>query len=445
MDGVDTPISGFSTLLRVHRTRSGLTQRQLADFSTISERAIRDLESGRVRHPRRDTVQLIADGLRLGPRARAELHEAAHAGRLGGRLAADLDADPPGPPRAPRPIIARETITATLRAQLTTGTERLVGITGLRGVGKTRLAVEVATRLREERLPVLWHAFPDDVENEYGPPSGPDGLPAVVGAAAGHLYGPAATAADLTADDAADDLVALVADRPALLVVDGAKGPARPGRVAQLLRDCPGLRVLTTSERAPGVPGERVHTLYPLEIPAPGLESDPDRLRQVPSVRVLLAEIDRVRPDYRLTAADSPAVADICRTVDGMPAALRAAAWWLAVYDLATLRRCLSEPGGLLGHLACADDGARVRDGVERRVGALTGDETRILGTLAAGDGDFDLTEAADRTGLTLAHCGRVLRGLLQNGLVCPASVRRPEDNRFRVLNLARAAWSPAC
>jgi transcriptional regulator with XRE-family HTH domain len=57
--------------------RSGVTQQQLADLSTISTRTIRDLEKGRVSHPRRETVRLLADALRVDHRARQALERSA--------------------------------------------------------------------------------------------------------------------------------------------------------------------------------------------------------------------------------------------------------------------------------------------------------------------------------------------------------------------------------
>jgi transcriptional regulator with XRE-family HTH domain len=51
---------GFPELMRRTRLRAGLTQQQLADLSALSVRAVRDLETGRVRRPRRDTVRLLA-------------------------------------------------------------------------------------------------------------------------------------------------------------------------------------------------------------------------------------------------------------------------------------------------------------------------------------------------------------------------------------------------
>lgn len=67
----------FGDLLRRHRQSLGTTQRLLAARSTVSVRAIRDLEHGRVGRPRRDTVRLIAAGLGLSGQARADFERAA--------------------------------------------------------------------------------------------------------------------------------------------------------------------------------------------------------------------------------------------------------------------------------------------------------------------------------------------------------------------------------
>lgn len=69
--------SKFGSLLQFHRLRAGLTQQQLADFSALSVRAIRDLEHGRVERPRQDTVRLLADALRLSADSRAVFLDAA--------------------------------------------------------------------------------------------------------------------------------------------------------------------------------------------------------------------------------------------------------------------------------------------------------------------------------------------------------------------------------
>src|SRR5690348_1334231 len=70
-------LADFNTLLRSRRQQLGLTQQALADLATLSVRAVRDLESGRVEHPRSDTVTFLADALRLQGRPRLVFEAAA--------------------------------------------------------------------------------------------------------------------------------------------------------------------------------------------------------------------------------------------------------------------------------------------------------------------------------------------------------------------------------
>src|SRR5689334_13437294 len=83
MDNGTLTQASFAELLRTYRRRCGATQRQLADLSTLSVRAIRNLENGTASRPRKDTVRLIADGLGLSAGERAALEAA------GGRAGTD--------------------------------------------------------------------------------------------------------------------------------------------------------------------------------------------------------------------------------------------------------------------------------------------------------------------------------------------------------------------
>ncbi|MFE3251654.1 helix-turn-helix domain-containing protein [Streptomyces sp. NPDC059209] len=445
----------FGRLVRGHRDRVGLTQRELADLSTISVRAIRDLEQGRATRPRHATVRLIADGLRLGPRARADLEAAARQGQNGWALKAGYDTAPTAPPAALDTLTGRESEAASLTAELASGTERLVNVMGLSGVGKTRLALEVAARLHSgSGFPVLWAAFAGPPV-AYRTPSGPEGLAALVTGCAEALFGrpgeraPAAGAGEGTGRHAdVTALAELVADRPALLVVDGAvtDRPDTDG-IDRLLRDCPELRILVTSEGPYGIAGERTFLLGPLEAPDGTREYTPDSLGRIPAVRFFLDQLRRTRPEYVLTPDDVPAVADVCRRLDGLPAALRAAASWLVVYDLATLRQCLEDDlASLLVHLAGDDEGARFKEALRRRVARLPADGRALLARLCDGergvrDGGFELADVAALTGRSLPECGRMVRDLLLSGTARPSY--QLGRSRFQVFHLVRA-FQPA-
>ncbi|WP_329793259.1 helix-turn-helix domain-containing protein [Lentzea sp. DG1S-22] len=203
----------FGELLRTHRIRAGLTQQQLADFAMVSVRAIRDLECGRTRSPRAETVRLLADGLRLDDRSRADLQQA------GGRGAGRAAVAPPAPAGPAGVLVGREAEAAALTALLTDasclpGESRLVTITGVSGAGKTRLALEVAGDLHfRQGWSVVWQ------------PS--------------------------SATPPIDD------DQDTVLVTD-----RRPDQ--GLLDAHPRLRVVVTALAPTGVPGEHVFPLGPL-------------------------------------------------------------------------------------------------------------------------------------------------------------------------------------
>ncbi|HEX8867104.1 MAG TPA: helix-turn-helix domain-containing protein [Lentzea sp.] len=249
----------FGELLRTHRIRVGLTQQQLADFAMVSVRAIRDLECGRTRSPRAETVRLLADGLRLDDDSRANLQEA------GGRPAGPVSVPPPAPSSA---IVGREAETAALISLFVDG-RRLVTVTGVSGVGKTRLALEVAGELHF-RLgwSVAW-------------------LPST---------------RTPTIDDHQDTV--LVTDH----VPD-----------AGLLLRHPRLRVVVTALAPTGIPGEHVFPLAPLDDGA--------------AVRLLVTNVRRVRPGFRQEDANQAALVGLVHELDGLPSALEFAAGWFMVYS----------------------------------------------------------------------------------------------------------------
>jgi transcriptional regulator with XRE-family HTH domain len=249
----------FGELLRRHRIRVGLTQQQLADFAMVSVRAIRDLECGRTRSPRAETVRLLADGLRLDDDSRANLQEA------GGRPAGPVSVPPPAPAAA---IVGRENETAALVDLFADG-RRLVTVTGVSGVGKTRLALEVAGELHF-RLgwSVAW-------------------LPS-------------------SRTPAVDD------DQDTVLVTDHSPD-------TRLLEAHPRLRIIVTSLAPTGSPGEHVFPLAPLDDEA--------------AVRLLVTHVRRVRPGFRQEAANQAALMGLVRELDGLPSALEFAAGWFMVYS----------------------------------------------------------------------------------------------------------------
>ncbi|MBB5872730.1 transcriptional regulator with XRE-family HTH domain [Allocatelliglobosispora scoriae] len=414
----------FGGVLKTWRKRRGVTQQQLADLSTVSVRAIRDLEIGRVARPRHDTVRLICDALGLTGRARADFQAAA----------IQLDDDrswlhePPAPPPAVFDgLIGRSAELAALDEALAGG-QRLIGLIGLAGVGKTRLALEaVASWHAADRLPVLWSAYAGSRD---------DTVSAMIRTA---LSAETSATAKI---GASDQLSALVRDRDTILVCDGYDGRDTSAldveAVGSLLRACRGLRILVTS-RSPLDPGGAwLLPVGPLGVPADGL--DLDLLRDAASVRLLLRHVRRERPDFDLDAGNAAQVAAICRRLDGLPSALAAAAAWFLFYEpSALLDRIESDPFAVV-----ADEAPELRSVIRAAVGGLPPEELALLDAVATVDSPFSIAAVAGVTGLGPGTAARLVRRLCLRGLLRAASEDGGREARFTVLSLVTDARKTA-
>ena len=206
-------------------------------------------------------------------------------------------------------FVGRTEEVAAVASALSNG--RLVTVTGVGGVGKTRLALHVAANLLPEFRDGVWLC-------ELAAVSQPDDIVEVVMAA---LRMPLRAHAAMV-----EPLVELLKTRDVLLVLDNCEhlleGVA--GVVDAVLRACPGVRILATSREGLAVEGERVWPLHSLPLPDPT-----DQFAAVAASGAVELFADRaaaVRPDFALDDANAPAVARICRRLDGIPLAIELAA-----------------------------------------------------------------------------------------------------------------------
>jgi tetratricopeptide (TPR) repeat protein/transcriptional regulator with XRE-family HTH domain len=232
----------FGDIVRGHRRRLGLSQRELADKSGVTERGLRRIESGQIAAPRPVTVRLLADAFGLTAGDREEFYAAAH----------------PPPSRRPEPVspvpaqlpadvagfVGRFGSLRQLDALLDGAADRpravvVTAVAGAPGVGKTSLAVHWAHRVR--------HRFPDGqlyINLRGYDPSGAVMAPAE--AIRRFLDALAVPPERIPADPGAQaDLYrTLLADRRMLVVLDNARDP---NQVRPLLPGSPGCLVLVTS------------------------------------------------------------------------------------------------------------------------------------------------------------------------------------------------------
>jgi predicted ATPase/DNA-binding SARP family transcriptional activator len=210
-------------------------------------------------------------------------------------------ATPTNLPAPATSFIGRERDLIQLRELLTSA--RLVTLVGPGGVGKTRLAAEVAAG---------WQARDGVWLAELAGITDPDEVPAAVCAALGLR-------------PAAEELASQLAGRQLLIVLDNCEHllDACARLADDLLGGCPGVRILATSREPLTTPGERVYPVAPLPVPPPavGLGEAMDS----PALRLFADRAAAAVFGFRLTAENLPAVAEICRRLDGLPLAIELA------------------------------------------------------------------------------------------------------------------------
>jgi predicted ATPase len=315
-----------------------------------------------------------------------------------------------GAPVAPVPVpltklFGREEEAERIADMLRSPQYRLLTLTGPGGIGKTRLAIEVGTRLSAE--------FRDGV---LFVPLAPIDDPSQVANAIAHAVGVQATG-DAPLEE---KLLGALQDRRMLLVLDNFEQvlPAAP-LLKDLVGGAQGLKVLVTSRALLRVLGEQSVEVSPLELPAPRpAEWDPDSPLSA-SVDLLVARARSVKPDFELTPRNVEAVEAIATRLEGVPLALEIAAARLRMLTPADLLARLDH------RLAMLVDGARslpprqqaVRTTIEWSTRLLAADEQNLLWRLGVFAGRFSL-EAAECIAESSADTISLLEALVDSSLV---------------------------
>ncbi len=315
-------MSRFGSLLRQHRLAAGLSQESLAERARMSVEGVSALERGYRQTPQRQTVEALADALRLDEIRRPEFAASAQ------RTKTEPIAEPRDEARLPITLstfVGRDREIAEISALLRNS--RLVTVVGSGGVGKTQVALRAASALRGSGIFGARFIGLAIVE-----PSG-----SVVAAIASALG-----VQEQTARPVRDALLAHLRNKNLVLVLDNCEHviEAAAAAIADLLGGCPRLRVLATSREPLKVSGERIYRLQPLRI-AEAVALFTDRARAVDH-------------DFSSTPENEAVVTTICTRLDGIPLAI----------ELAAARINLLSPQALAERL---DDRFRILRGANRR------------------------------------------------------------------------------
>lgn len=264
---------------------------------------------------------------------------------------------------------------------------RLLTVTGAGGAGKTRLALEVARRAEASGL------YPDGVHVvELGSVASPAAVPSAVVTALNLEVG-----AMLDAPAMVARLVEQLGEHRLLIVLDNCEHLARAcaETVAALLLRCPLLSVLATSREILGLSAEVVWPIPPLSLP-PADASTRDDLESSDAAALLCGRIRAARPGFVLDACTVPALAQICRRLDGIPLALELAAARARLLDVEEIAERLDDRFTLLsgGDRLATPHHQTLRAAMDWSHDLLTPDEQAAFRRLAVFPDSFDLTAA---------------------------------------------------
>lgn len=384
----------FGTLLRSHRLANGLSQESLAERAAMSVNGISALERGTNQTPQRKTLELLVKALGLNA-DQARAFEAAAARRSRPRAGAQ-HARRGDFPRNLTPFFGREEDVAAVSEFVETVS--LLTLTGPGGIGKTRLALEVAERMA--------HRFRDGVRFvDLAPLRDADSVLWTLGS------------------------VEAAPDRNMLLVIDNCEHvmPAVAAAVEALVRACPGIRVLATSRQSLNVAGEQVYRVPPLERSA--------------AADLFEERAKRADGSIAMTPDDRAAVERIVTRLDGIALAIELAAARIKVLTLAQLEQALSERLHILsGGSTSVPRQHTMRAAIDWSYDLLDERERRLFRQLWLFPSTFSLDAAlaiCGEDGGSKWHVFETLASLVDKSLVNAA--REGNDQRYRLLETTRA------
>ena len=305
---------------------------------------------------------------------------------------------------------------------------RFVSVVGAGGIGKTRLAQTVASRMRGRFDDGVWLI-------ELAALSDPARVAGTVAHVLNMTVGGQANATDAVVDAVRGKVQMLVFDNCEHVLA------AVAGLVAAIRRNAPGVTLLATSQEPLRVADEQIYRLGTLAVPLPDLAPTADVAAEFGAVALFVARAGEADPRFTLNARTVGAVLEICRRLDGIALALELAAARVPLLGVEGVRARLDERFKLLsagtrnalpryqtlraalqwGHALLSDEERKVF----RRLGVFVGGFALEAAQRVARDAGMDAWEVLD-------HLGR----LVDKSLVV---AEQGDPPRYRLLESARA------
>jgi predicted ATPase/transcriptional regulator with XRE-family HTH domain len=425
------PEVSFGAWVTRQRKALDLTRQQLAGRVGCSVSALRKIESDD-RRPSRQMAELLADGLHIPSDQHATFLQVARGQRRVERLVAvtpraearylpgeGRPRPTPRLPLSPTPFVGREQELAGLARLLCDRECRLLTLVGPGGIGKTRLAIEAASRHQDQF---------------------PDGACFVALAAlnsSAFLVPAIADALGFTFQGQVELRIQLynyLRAKEALLVLDNVEHLLDGvGLFGELLARAPGVKLLVTSRERLNLQGEWVFETQGLPIPPTGQTA---RAEDYSAVALFVQSARRAQAGFELQDEAQPSVVRICQMVEGMPLGIELAAAWVPVLSCQEIAREIERSLDFLA-ISMRDVPERqrsLRAAFDHSWRLLSADERGTLSRLAVFQGGF-VREAAEHV------AGATLPSLL--ALASKSLVRRAESGRYDLHEVVRQfAWS---
>jgi predicted ATPase/DNA-binding winged helix-turn-helix (wHTH) protein len=323
-------------------------------------------------------------------------------------------------------MIGRDEAVVSLLSEM--HTRRFVTIVGPGGIGKTRIALAVASRFGASLQRQVQYI---DFSRVSDPLLLPSSLASMLGGSS-------------PSEDPFRGIIECLRDKQMLIVLDSCEHviDAAAVLVEVVLKADPGIQVLATSREPLRAEGEYVKRLAPLRMPSTPANLTGDQALAFPAIELFAERASMSFEDFELTDADVPAAVSICRKLDGLPLAIELAAGRIGPFGIRELAKRLDDRFTLLAHgrRTALPRHKTLRATLDWSYGILQEHEQSILRRLAVFCGEFTMTSAqavAVSDGIGIADVLNGVTSLIAKSLVSVAL--RDAITTYRLLETTRA------